>query len=346
MGRGGAAMKPADLALGLRLLARLSRSTMSMNRVIEVFPELAPAPWRLPAIQMRAAILRGGSFATALASSIPSFPTPLVALVKAGEAGVGLPAALDRAATEAETNHATRVALVRAATYPLFLLSTAVVAVVILVAIVLPRFAALLNGMSQDLPPAARYLSRVAAIAPGAGIAVAGGIAVSAVMIIAARQDREVRASSDALLLRIPLLGGWLRHRHATIISSTLAALIESSVSLPDALQTCLGLTRNEAINRSLLHARRDILRGLSLSRALVTNDLLPASFGRLVRAGEESGSVVEALQHVAQLCRQHTTDVLRRGIGLIEPATVFGVGGLIAVIAGILLQTIYSIQP
>src|SRR5204863_5416826 len=85
-------------------------------------------------------------------------PGLVIGMVRAGERGSQLGSALEQVAAHLE-QEAELVARVRQAlTYPLLLAGAGVASVIVITTVVIPRFAAILGDLGQQLPPATRLL--------------------------------------------------------------------------------------------------------------------------------------------------------------------------------------------
>jgi general secretion pathway protein F len=346
MGRAAPVMTHEDLATGLRLLAQLVASQLSVGRVVQVFPELAPTAWRIPATAIGASVRAGKPLSTALTTHVNTFPTHLAAMIRAGEDGSGLANALSRAADAAERVSRQRREFVQALTYPAILIVASVTCVAILALVVLPRFAELLADLSQDLPVSAQLLMRAANVAPAVGLATLLGGAVLAVSGAFLRQKPDGRLWLDRHLLDLPIAGPIVRDAIAADLCATLSGLLTTRVSLPQSLRLCEAVSVNASVCNRIARARRDVIRGAALSHAFELNALLDAPLIRLVKTGEETGEVASALDQTAQLARARSVRSLQRIIALCEPTLILLVGTAVAFLAGILMQTIYSVRP
>src|SRR5262245_42344920 len=67
-------LSAADLALGLRVLADLLESGLSVSRALDAFETLAPKGWRAALPQVRQAIREGQGLAAALAAAPVEIP--------------------------------------------------------------------------------------------------------------------------------------------------------------------------------------------------------------------------------------------------------------------------------
>jgi general secretion pathway protein F len=102
--------------------------------------------------EVRSRVERGASLAAALESFPACFNSMYTGMVRAGERSGDLQSALIRLSQQLEREDALRARLLSASIYPMLLAGAGGVAVTILLAIVLPRFAVLLLDSGATLP--------------------------------------------------------------------------------------------------------------------------------------------------------------------------------------------------
>jgi general secretion pathway protein F len=334
-----------QLALGLRLLAQLLAAGLPMNRALSAFTEAAPMAWARILPGIRGAIQQGRSLAAALHATA-SVPDVVVGIVEAGEAGSGLADAVGRAAAVVEETERTRTAIRGALAYPFILAVAATASLGLLVGVVLPRFAALLADLGQELPATTRLV-----LAAGAGVrsgavpllllGAAGGIVVHTFL----RQDRH-RERWSLLLRRIPVLGPIRTHLATSRACETLGALLSCGVPVARALARATRACGDHAMAAAILRAREAVIGGSALSRALEAQLALTPMAVRLLRTGEEAGNVGGMLNEAARIERAAAERATKTALRFLEPALILAFGVVVAFSAAALLQALYGIRP
>ena len=336
----------SQLALGLRVLADLLEAGLPVTRTLSTFEELAPPAWRAALPAIRESVRQGKSLGASLGEASVAIPREIIGIIQAGEAGSGLGAAMRRAADLAEDAASARAALLAALAYPCILAVAGTVAIGLLVGAVLPRFAAILADVGQTLPPTTRAVLAIAAAIRSGGLTI---IVVAAIGVLVWRTavgtPRGRRAWHD-LLLRVPLLGSLRRSAATSRTCGTLAALLESGVSIAVALPHAARASGDASLSARLRSTREDVVHGARLSRALVNHDAATPTVTRLVRAGEESGRLAGMLAHAARLEREQVVGQTKAIIRFLEPSLIIVFGGVVAFVAAALLQALYSIHP
>ncbi len=143
-------------------LAAFVEAGVPLERAIQATERVAsgPLPDALGRVAQR--VREGSSLGMALASE-GSFSAVTVGLVRAGERGVGLGAALSQAAAQLEREAETETRVRTALTYPTLLAVVGSGAIALIVLFVNPRFAVLLSDAGQQLPTATRLLLTLSA---------------------------------------------------------------------------------------------------------------------------------------------------------------------------------------
>ncbi len=335
-----------DLALGLRVLADLLEAGLPLARALAALEDLAPISWHAAIPSLLDAVRQGKSLATALDEAPIDVPPLVLGIARAGEAGAGLGAAMRRAADHTEQVAETRAAVRGALAYPLVVAVAGCVSIGLMVGIVLPRFAKILADLGEALPWSTRMVLGAADVlhvmlVPTVLAGVAGAIALHT------WQDSERgRRALHTFLLGLPVIGAIRWSGASARALSSLAALLESGVTIRGAMVFAARSTGDAEVERRILGARSAVIAGHPLSFSLHENNALTSTAMRLVRAGEESGRLVGMLQHAAKLDRDHADRLTRGAVRLIEPMLILAFAGIIGVVSAALLQAVYTVRP
>jgi general secretion pathway protein F len=343
---GRRALSPADLGLGLRLLAALLQSGLPVARALSAWEDVAPDAWRpaLPAIQE--AVQHGESFGTALASSPLGVPPVVIGIIRAGEAGSGLADAVRRAAVLMESAAATRAAIRAALAYPLILAAAGSASIALLVGVVLPRFATILTDLGQTLPATTRSVLAVADAARAGAIPGAVGASLLAALWYRWSSSESGQLAWHRFLLGLPLIGDIRRSAATARYAQTLSALIECGVPIGAALRSAANAVGDAAIADGALRARDRVVRGERLATSLGAEAAATPTTLKIIRAGEDSGRLAEMLAHAAAIEQERASRAVANAVRLLEPALILAFGGLVAFVAAALLQAVYSVRP
>lgn len=342
--------RPSDLelAVGLRVIGSLLDARLPLARVLAAFAAVAPGGWTREAIAtLDGEVREGRSLSAALGATFPTAPQHLVSMIAAGEAAGSAAESCRVAATELEVVANGAKAVRAALAYPLILALTGAVAITVLVGVVLPRFAILLEDVGQTLPWSTRAVLAAGTVLKGALLPIfALTLCVAVLLTWWRRSDDRATRSFDGGLLRIPIAGPLFIAASGARVAGTLGSLLHAGVALPAALPQAAAASGNTEISARLLDATARVEAGERLSRAFELTRALPLSLTQLVRAGEEAGDLPMMLAFGARLERERLQDRVTALVRLLEPAMILGFGGAVALVAAALLQAIYAVRP
>lgn len=339
-------MPTADLAVGLRILADLFDAGLPVSRALTAFDKMAPKSWQSVTPSLRSAVRDGKSLATALSEAPVKIPDLVIGMAKAGEAGDGIANALQRAAMHTEAAAATQAALRSALAYPIVVGLAGFTSLIVMVGVVLPRFALILADIGQSLPRSTTAVLGVVAIAKHALLPCLVIAATGSIVFAERMRSKDGRRRIHAALLGIPILGS-VRWSAATArITASLAALLASGVPVHSALATAARAGDDKEIESRIDSARKRIRDGSSISAAMSEAQAITPVAVRLIRAGEESGRLVSMLDRVADMERTRVSRIVGVAVRTLEPTLILIFALLVGIVAIALLQAVYAVRP
>jgi len=342
----GKRLPTGDLALGLRVLGTLLEAGLPMARALAAMDELVPPTWRAGLPAVRESVRQGHSLAAALAASPLAVPPLVIGMVQAGEAGSGVAPAVTRAAELMESAAATGRAIRNALAYPIILALAGGSSVVLLVGVVLPRFAAILGDLGQELPPSARLVLGLSDAVQAGWMPALATVVVLAVAWRAWVGTEAGRVGWHTLLLGVPGVGGVRKAMGTARFCASLSALLESGVPIAGALAHAARATGDAALAGRILAAREAVVGGQGVARALEAQDAATPTALKLMRAGEETGRLAPMLDHASRIEADRADQLIRAVVRMLEPTLIIVFGGIVALVAGALLQAVYSVRP
>ncbi|HZH42409.1 MAG TPA: type II secretion system F family protein [Gemmatimonadales bacterium] len=334
------------LAIVFRSIAALVEAGVPLERAVAATEPLARGGLRNALADVREALHQGQSLAQALAGSQGAIPGVVVGMVRAGERGSRLGAALEQVAAHLE-HEAELVARVRQAlAYPLLLAVAGTISVFVIGTVVVPRFADLLADLGQSLPLATRLLLTGSMLLRRFWpmlVALAAGSLFAAVEVLARPGARRVL---DGWVLRLPVVGS-LRLGLATArVTRALSGMLAAGMPLLAALEAASDAAGNLAVGDALRKARERVAQGEPLARALERERAATPAALQLVAVGEASGRLPEMMARAGNLAARESERQLKTLVTMLEPALIVAFGGLVAFVAAALLQAVYSLRP
>ena len=288
---------------------------------------------------------RGRPLSDAAARQPQAFSPVAVSLLRAGETAGRLPMAVrDIGATlaqeEALAAHARRISL-----YPAIVAGILLLAIVVALTQVVPEVEKLLRSSGQSLPLQTRLLVGVSQAVRDWGWAMLLVLACAlAIGAHALARSETLRIRTHALRMRLPLIGAILHKLALARFAALVATLYAAGINIIDALRASEDVTGNLAVREGLRAARHGIEQGQSMSAAFEAAQVFPSLVTRMLRLGEHTGALDQALDKVASLYQRDVAEGIARLQAAAEPALTILMGGLLLWIASAVLGPIYDI--
>jgi general secretion pathway protein F len=335
-----------ELATVFQGLASLVGAGVPVLKAVEAARPSAGNRLREGLTTVAAQLREGRSLGEALAALGGLVPGVVIGIVRAGERASRLAPALEEAALHLELEADLEARVRQAIAYPLVLLVAGVASTGVIATVVIPRFAAILGDLGQDLPASTRLLLGTSNFLGTWWWALLLAMAVVVVAGLRSLADVDARRRAAELLLAVPVLGG-VRHALATARASRAAAsALGAGVPLLGALAAAGEAAGDPGVRHRLVRAASDVSEGGGLTAALDRHHALIPSALQLVAVGEASGQLAPMLRRAGALAGQESERRLRTLVGMLEPGLVVFFGGLVAFVAAALLQAVYALRP
>jgi general secretion pathway protein F len=336
---GGGRIPPDALLLAFTELATLLRSGLGIAESVASIAAAHEGDALAGALEtLGRAISQGKPFADALATAALPLPAYFLQLARAGEMTGRLADSLDEAIAQFAYERELATELRNALIYPAVLVATGVLAVGMMFAFVVPRFAGLLKD-AENLPWLAwAVLSGGEFVNRNALLLLLAAVALAAATAWALRRPR-VREALLERLAGAPIVGAWLLESATASWAALLGALLGQGVPMLDALELASDGVRLGSRRRRLQAAARAVKGGLALSKALEEQGALSPTAYNLLRTGERAGQLPEMLKSLAALSARSGRNRMKRVLLLIEPLAILLIGAAIGtIVLGIVL--------
>jgi general secretion pathway protein F len=333
-----------DVSLLTRELSILLDAGLPLDRALTTLSSLSSeGPVRRLVDRLQERVRGGASLAEALEAQGEVFPSYYAGMVRAGEAGGALEAVLSRLADALERAQALRESVKSALLYPLLVVILAVLSLVVLMTLVVPRFRPLFEDSGAALPLVTEVVIGLSDFMRGFWWLLAALVVLAVVLVRRHNATASGRLRWDRWLLGWPLLGELLLKIEVARLSRTLGTLLANQVNVLNALSMSMGSLGNRAVIAGLSELRARLTKGEGLAVPLAEAKIFPVLAVQLIQVGEESGKLEEMLLRVASIYDEEVRRTVDRLLALLVPAVTIVLGLVIAVIIGSMLAAILS---
>jgi type IV pilus assembly protein PilC len=148
----------------------------------------------------------------------------------------------------------------------------------------------------------------------------------------------------DRTQLRLPLIGPIVQKIALARFTNTLAMMYRSGVTVLDALRAGEMIAGNRVIAGGIHRAAQQIADGHGLSQSFQSLALFPPLVIRMLRVGETTGALDEALDNVTFFYNREVLDSIENGLRILEPLLTAILGLLLGGILVSVLLPIYDL--
>jgi general secretion pathway protein F len=339
-------LRSAELCLVTRQWATLLISGLTMEQALTTMIEQAEREGvRSVLAGLRREILAGTSLRAALDRFPTDFPAIYRASVAAGEKSGELSKVMLQLADHLEQRSALRQKTIQALVYPILVASVATIVVIGLMTYVVPSVVSVFQQGKQALPWLTRALIAVSVFIREWGWLVALAAIAAGFGLRAALRDDDFRMKWDTRLLRLPVLGPYLRNLDATRFASTLSILASSGVPLLEALDASSRVVVRLPLVKAIGEVAGQVREGMPLSRALMQTRQFPPILVHMIASGEATGRLGALLDRAARLQQADIENRTAMFTTLIEPVMLLAMGGLVLLIVLAVMQPIIELN-
>ena len=225
-----------------------------------------------------------------------------------------------------------------AVTVPVTLFAVMVAVVVLLVTQVLPVFDRVFAQLGVRMGAVATGMMNAGAVLAKAGTGIAIALVVIAAAALAVALARPLREKFTAWFRRSfggrGILGQMAVSRFASSMSMAVASGLSMEESVALSAKLCGGARE---IDEKTEQCRKDIEEGGSPADALAKSGLFSGRDCRLLKLAEQTGSLPDTLEDLAQRQEEESLRRIDRTVGAIEPAIVV----ITSALAGVILLSV-----
>lgn len=225
-----------------------------------------------------------------------------------------------------------------ALTYPIIVLITSIVVVVFMLKYVVPMFEDIFNQNNVKLPFITRKIIQFSDFVANYGWGLLILLFLMPFFWVYISKQLWFKKVSSRVLLRIPIIGGYLQKIYLAQFTQAMALLTSSKVTVVESLQLVAQMIQFYPLQKALKQSAQDILVGGSLSSSFVKHTIFDRKMLALMRVAEETNKTEYVFE---QLNEQYNTQVKYQSqviANVLNPILTL----LVGVIVGVILISMY----
>jgi type IV pilus assembly protein PilC len=286
----------------------------------------------------------GQTLSGAMADYSDVFPKVFASLIRAGEETGRMSQVLKSLAENLKWEDELVTQTKKLLMYPAFVGSIVLAVTMFLMIYLVPQMIGFIKSTGQQIPLQTRILIRVSGFFIGYWWAVllAPVIAFASIKL-ALKRSPAFHYQFDNFKLNVPLLGPIQRKIILSRFASVFAMMYSSGITILDCIKTSEEIAGNLVIREGLARAGQQIAEGKNVSTAFQDVGLFPPLVIRMLRVGESTGKLDNALLNVSYFYNRDVKDAIGKVEVMIEPAMTVILGALLGWVMLSVLGPIYD---
>lgn len=342
----GGGVKTKDLVVFTRQFSTMLDAGVSIVQALDILSSQQPNPaFKSILLNVKQTVEGGSSFGEALGKHPKVFDNLYVNLVSAGEASGNLDQILNRLALYLEKSVKLKAEVKSALTYPVAVLTLALLITAGLIVYVVPRFQKIFEELGAELPAPTQMLIKISEVVRSQMFTV---IAVIVALVVGLRilmRNEKVKYYIHFILLKLPIFGDLIRKVAVARFTRTLSTMIAGGVSIVDGLEICAKVAGNKVVEDAIMHSRREIMSGKSIADPLMQHtNVFPPMVVQMIAVGEATGAMDTMLTKIADFYDDEVDAAVGALTSMIEPLMMAFLGVLVGGILISLYLPIFSL--
>jgi type IV pilus assembly protein PilC len=284
---------------------------------------------------VRESVSSGTTLSEALAKHRKVFDELYTNMVEAGEIGGALDTILIRLANYREKADALVRKVKGAMVYPSVVVVVAVGVTAAMLTFIVPVFAKMFEGLGAELPTPTKVVLGLSHFLQSNLWYILGGIAGSALGFRYWIKTEGGKLNFDKFMLKTPMFGTLIRKSAVARFTRTLGTLLQSGVSILDALDITAKTAGNKVIQIAIRKSVVSIAEGDTITAPLKESGVFPPMVTQMIHVGEKTGGLDDMLGKIADFYDEEVDAAVSALTSIIEPVIIVFMG---IVIGGILI--------
>ncbi len=338
-------VKNDDIVMVSRQITTLFEAQVSALRAFKLLAAEARTPLLGEILNQIANDIQGGStIAAALGKHPQVFSSFYVNMVRAGEESGKLDETFSFLADHLDRNYELSQKAKNALIYPAFIIFTFVAVMLLMMTVVIPHLADMLDQAGQQAPVYTRIIIGLSDFLSRYIVLLLIVVAIGGVGLFQYARTEKGQMLISRARLDFPAIGNIYRKIFLSRITDNLSTMLKSGIQILRGLEITASVVEDPVYARVINEAARDVKGGLPLSEALRKHPEMPGIVVAMVKIGEETGNMGSILETIARFYRREVNNAVDTLVSLIEPVMIVALAVGVAILLASVLLPIYNI--
>ena len=325
----GKKVKLADLAVFCRQFAAMTSAGVPVTRALTTLSKQTVNKSLATSVKEIAEDVEGGTTLADAFSKYPKIYSPLfIAMIRSGELGGILEQSLISLSAQLQKEKKLKDNIKSAISYPRNIGIFAIILLIGMLVGLVPVFEGMMAG--AEITGVTKVIFGLSHSIREGWYYWIIGIIILIVVVRAIIKSKPAHIFWENHKLTMPKLGDFMTKMVVARFCRTLATLLAGGVTAVQALESAGATAGSDLIDKAVKDAIVDIEDGKSISDSLDKSGLFPPMLIGMIAIGEESGTLPDLLDKVAEFFEEDVEVASQNLKSLIEPIALIGIGGLV----------------
>jgi type IV pilus assembly protein PilC len=321
-------IKAQEICNFTRQLATMIEAKLALTRSLEIIVVQINSNRFKNVVQDILVRVKGGD---SLALSLRTYPKVFgelyISMIEVGEVAGVLDKTLNRLATHLEKMETLRRKIITAMSYPAIIIIVAIGAITFLLAAIVPTFAGMFRDFGAELPLLTRLIIQAGEVFKAYGLYFLFGALILTYWLKRYTKRGRGKYLKDKMQLYIPFWGHFVKKTYIARFCRTLATLLESGVSLLQALEVTAGISGNLVFEDSVHQMKNHATKGGFMAESLMNSSIFPPMVAQMFKVGEETAKLDIMSHKIADFYEDEVNAFIDTLTSIIEPVIIVFLG-------------------
>ena len=290
---------------------------------------------------------KGVSLSDAMKKHGEVFPNILTSMIEVGELSGNLDRALEDVAKHFEKENSLKNKIKAAMMYPVFILGVAIVAMIFMIAVIVPKFISMFDAIGGDLPGITKLVLGLADKFKEPLFL--GEIVIFIALLIwifnTVKKSKEGGLMIDSLYFKVPLLNKEFKKILAARFARTLALLVASGVPIIQSFDVIESVINNKVVSNGIENVKNEVRGGSNIARPLDEMNIFPKMVIQMIVVGEETGTMDSTIAKIADFYDEEVDSSIKKLTSIIEPVMILLIAIFVGFVVLAMILPIFSLE-
>lgn len=337
--RSKVSFKRKDVLIFTKHLSMVINAGIGLRKCFEILVSQEKDKRKKPLIEKIKEDIDSGNSLTRSFSKFPKiFDKFYLSLLEISELTGTLKECLNKIIINLESELKRKKQVKSALIYPSIILSVAISVLIFMLVVILPKFMEMFEGSNVEMPGLTVGVMNLSYFLAEKWYLIVTALIILIFAMKAVLNVKFIKKKVDTYLFKIPLIGKFLNYIIVSKILNNMSTLLAAGITFSQSFEIIKRTMNNLYFKESIADIEESILEGSSIANAFERTKDFPILVTNMIRIGEDSGKLIEALDNSYNYIDEELDTVIAALLTALEPLIIL----FMAVGVGILVIAMY----